>query len=520
MNQVFVEENTQVSVFTPLDAMFAEYRRDRANIERISAFVQNESNALGHFLSGAMTEHNYGSMSAQTLFEPEPAIRSLDAEYWSRAMQLTDVLEYMDAKNRNEWNEQIYKHKTPAFEQASVIDTIRSLLAQRNQFLAERVDGLFRKLSGEHVTNSPAAFGKRMIIDYIMIGSNGFHYVNNGIAEYIHDLRCIIAKFSGRDVPKSRITCGDIDRIVTAKQFGEWHEFDGRSWKIKIFKKGTAHMEIHPDMAWRLNAILASIYPMAIPESFRRKPVKEARVKEFEMLHDLVSFPVIEEIRAGRVNNEGTSIYFSDQIGKAAGEVLGRLGGIQNGLKDWLFNYNVEQTLNTLYRMGTLPEQKSHQFYGTPESIGYRAVEMAEIDSEHMVLEPEAGQGGLADHLPNKAMVTCVEISSLHCDILRAKGYKNVNCVDFLLWNRSHYKTNVTFDRIVMNPPFSEKRAETHLSHAAGMLNSGGILVAVLPASLKGKTLADGMSHEWSETITGEFEGTGVSVVLLKLKKE
>jgi len=40
-----------------------------------------------------------------------------------------------------------------------------------------------------------------------------------------------------------------------------------------------------------------------------------------------------------------------------------------------------------------------------------------------------------------------------------------------------------------------------------------------MPASAKGKTLVDGMTHEYGREYKDEFAGTSVSVILLKLKK-
>lgn len=512
---IFEAEDTQVSVFTPLDAMFAEYRKDRAEIERVSAFMQDNGGVSSYFIDANIVENNANSVSIANLFELAPAIRSLDAGYWSRAMSLTDVLEMMDAGKKNEWSEQIRKHKTPPFEPETVATTMRQLLNMRGHFMAQRIDGLFRALSGEHVTNAPQGFSRKMIIDFML---DSYGHVVESRANYVHDLRCVLAKFTGRDNPVGRVTYFDLNNIVKEEAFGEWRDFDGGAYRVKLFKKGTAHLEIHPEMAVRLNQVLASLYPSAIPESFRRKPVKSEKAKEFELKTDLLSFKVIEAIRSGRPNDEGTLLYFNDPVSQDVATVLERIGGTKNGYSHWLFDYDVSAVLSTMYRTGGLPEQRTYQFYPTPESIADVVIEMADVGPEHTVLEPSAGQGGLADKLPFREKVTCIEISQLHCDILRAKGYQKVRCLDFLVANRD-WVSRETYDRIVLNPPFSDGRAVAHLKHAASMLNNDGILVAVLPASLKGKDIVDGMHHEWSETFTGEFEDTGVSVSILKLRK-
>nr|WP_262384469.1 class I SAM-dependent methyltransferase [Pseudomonas fragi] len=108
-----------------------------------------------------------------------------------------------------------------------------------------------------------------------------------------------------------------------------------------------------------------------------------------------------------------------------------------------------------------------------------------------------------------KAKTVCVEISELHCEVLKAKGYY-VECADFL-----KYQPVGKYDRIVMNPPYSEGRWQAHIERAASMLKLGGRLVAVLPASAKGKDVLPGLKHEWSKIYSNEFAGTSVSVVIL-----
>ena len=52
----------------------------------------------------------------------------------------------------------------------------------------------------------------------------------------------------------------------------------------------------------------------------------------------------------------------------------------------------------------------------------------------------------------------CVEISPLHCRVLEAR--LTVEQADFIKWAEI---TNQRFDKVVMNPPFSEGRAKAHV---------------------------------------------------------
>src|SRR6185437_13137955 len=147
--------------------------------------------------------------------------------------------------------------------------------------------------------------------------------------------------------------------------------------------------------------------------------------------------------------------------------------------------------------------------YPTPEVVARAAVEMARIGDADTVLEPSAGTGHLASLLP-KDRTTCVEIAPLHCKVLAAKGHA-ITQADFLQF------TGAVFDRIVMNPPYSEGRWLAHVKHAASLLADDGRLVAVLPASARGKTLLDGYAHEWGAVYENEFAGTSIAVTLLAL---
>src|SRR5262249_46435150 len=156
------------------------------------------------------------------LFQLDGAIAALNAAYWSKALGLTDVYDYMPQARRDEWNRSIKEHKTPDFTEEAVRPTILQLLASREQFLAERVDGIFRGLAGEHVTNAPEAFGKRMIIAHVL---REYHFVEHRTCGLINDLRCVVAKFMGRDEPRYQSSSAVVEALKS--RWGEWVSIDG-----------------------------------------------------------------------------------------------------------------------------------------------------------------------------------------------------------------------------------------------------------------------------------------------------
>ncbi len=522
-----------------VDGLIGQYKQARTRVEKVAEIMAGElGGVVGYFIEGNKSERD-NWYRLENLFAIEGAIAHLNADYWNRTLQLTDVLNVMPEKRREEWREQIRNPlgkkrdkyakdyilpPLPDFAEETVRSTIGELLAMRGKFFAERVDGIFRALSGEHVTNQPEGFGKRMILNGITNWYGGTERIG-----YINDLRCVVAKFMGRDEPKWNSSSSMVN--LAKQRHGEWITLDGGALRIRCYLKGTAHLEVHPDMAWRLNGVLASLYPLAIPPQFRSKP--KTKPKEFGLMQKPLPFAVVELLagmkQANRMEPTGdfrrpynavkipNSLAFefssrdADKHTKAEAErVLESIGGVKQADGHFVFDYHPNDVLDDIVCSGCVPEQRSHQFYPTPASVAAIAVEMAQIGQDDVCLEPSAGQGGLADLMP-KASTLCVEVSELHCSVLKAKGY-SVEQADFIAWAHGQ---SAEWDRVVMNPPFDQGRWRMHLDAAASLVTPGGRLVAILPASARGNDLLPGWALEWSGTISNEFAGTSVSVVIL-----
>jgi hypothetical protein len=533
MNLAEMEVVDDTPFFAPVpndlvDGLLGQYQSARARIAEVTGFIRGAlySQVIHYFIDGNTEESRVGRPAAEKLFDEDGAVAALNSAYWSKALGLTDVLDAMPQVRRNEWHQMIRDQKAPNFDESTVRATLTELLGMRQTFFAERVDGIFRALSGDHVTNVPEGFGRRMIIGNVL---TSYGTVESSRVGFINDLRCVIAKFMGRDEPHYSAS-DSVVRAARAKR-GEWQTVDGGALRIRVYLKGTAHLEVHPDMAYRLNGVLAHMHPLAIPAAFRAKPKKAP--KDFEMMQRPLPFAVlallagIREVRLhipghwperyDRIPN-ARDIAFGDAdaaVRREAEQVLKALGGVEQtvGHRRYMrFDYDPEDVLAEVVASGCIPHQQAHQFYPTPERLAAIAAELAEIGPADTVLEPSAGQGGLAAFLPADR-TTCVEISALHCAILRAKGFA-VDEADFLLWADHHWPNGPFFDRIVMNPPFSDGRARAHLEAASTLVKPGGRLVAILPASMRGKNLA-GFDCEWSQLYDNEFAGTSAAVVML-----
>lgn len=498
--------------FETLADVFASYRRDRQRMVEIARLFDGSNAALvAHFVAANIDRSSY--VNTDRLFALDPALKALDASYWQRALELTDVLEAMPQKRRDEWHELVRSFETPAFEETTVISTLQDLLVHRHKFFAERVDGIFRALSHEHVTNRPEGFSRRMIIAYVASGG----YTDWSRCGTIGDLRCVIARFMGRQEPRHYDTTRVVE-FAQRKRCGQWVSIDGGSLRIRVYKNGNAHLEVHPEMAWRLNNVLASIYPNAIAEEHRRRPNRKPP-KDFVFYSRPLPTVVLQLLADGRFHRardlaagvrDVFDFHFDASKSRAYEEacgVLAMLGGVQTREGTFEFDYPVAEIIADVEASGVLPDQRAHQYYATPADLAERVVAAAQIESSHTVLEPSAGMGALARLLPKTT--TLVEVAQLHCEILRAKGFTSVLCTDFLRWSPGR-----RFDRIVMNPPFAGGQWERHIEHAASLLAEGGRIVAVLPAGARERrNVLPGWSCTWS---TPEpFPGTSIEVTVL-----
>lgn len=172
-------------------------------------------------------------------------------------------------------------------------------------------------------------------------------------------------------------------------------------------------------------------------------------------------------------------------------------------------------------------------FFPTPEPVGRRMVELAEIKPGDLVLEPSAGKGDLIElALEAGAVVRGVEISSTLLGLLEQRFFPPdvvISQGDFL-----EQIPKAVFDVVLMNPPFEKGQDAEHVQRAYHYLRPGGRLVAIVSEGLFFRTdqkatdcrrflkLADA---EILELEPGAFKGaesfrqTGVAARLILVKR-
>lgn len=125
-------------------------------------------------------------------------------------------------------------------------------------------------------------------------------------------------------------------------------------------------------------------------------------------------------------------------------------------------------------------EKKKFQAFFSPPAVAKEVVGLIDVKG-HVVLEPEAGHGALADACleAGASEVHCVELNPESVEVLQAKNYKEVHSGDFL-----QMLPPVLYGRIVMNPGFKNNDDIRHLGHALSwLIPEGGQLAAIMLAT-------------------------------------
>ncbi|WP_313824105.1 PLxRFG domain-containing protein, partial [Leclercia sp.] len=148
-------------------------------------------------------------------------------------------------------------------------------------------------------------------------------------------------------------------------------------------------------------------------------------------------------------------------------------------------------------------QREGQDYFATPEPVGFKMVEWANIKPGDKVLEPSAGHGAIARFFPEQSDVTMIEPSyDLSQRAALSNGTARIINGRFEDLSRAN-----KYDAIVMNPPFGTggKTAYEHLAKAAKHLRQGGRIVALVPRG--------GISERRFDQFFGSDESKGLHLV-------
>lgn len=165
-------------------------------------------------------------------------------------------------------------------------------------------------------------------------------------------------------------------------------------------------------------------------------------------------------------------------------KVLDACGGKWNRkLKVHVFDGNAEDRIEEILLSGQVEIPKDEfNFFPTPQAIVSKLINAAHIKQGMTCLEPSAGHGAILKELvsatgdaKNTYFYELMESNFNHLSQNNLLG----ELKDFL-----SVEPRAEFDRVVMNPPFAKQADIKHVFHAQKFLKPGGLLVAVMSASV------------------------------------
>lgn len=141
---------------------------------------------------------------------------------------------------------------------------------------------------------------------------------------------------------------------------------------------------------------------------------------------------------------------------------------------------------------------KDLQFYATPQAVYREATRQTHIGPDSYVLEPSAGEGGMAlEMLKAGAKVDAVEVSGERANKLRAMA-RNHPKLSVQQQNFLRMPARPVYSHVIMNPPFYGTHWMQHVMHAWEFLKPGGTLIAILPATAEiGETRKHKAFRKW-----------------------
>jgi len=235
---------------------------------------------------------------------------------------------------------------------------------------------------------------------------------------------------------------------------------------------------------------------------------------------------VLAALSSARMN--GPHLVIEQQLDRhlyvRVNKVLMAAGGRWNSrAKAHVFEGDAAERMEQIILTGSVVVPKDEfEFFETPPAVVDRVCEAADVGGGMRVLEPSAGRGKLVQPFKGIAFLDAIEKMPANAAHLRSLGWlDDVQETDFMSCD-----PRPVYDRIVMNPPFSNRQDVKHVLHALRFLKPGGRLVAVMSAGVTFRS--DRLTTEFRAEIErrggtiealpeGAFKssGTGVYTVLV-----
>lgn len=202
-------------------------------------------------------------------------------------------------------------------------------------------------------------------------------------------------------------------------------------------------------------------------------------------------------------------------------KALELIGGSWHGGKTqgFVFKEDPSDYLSQLCEGEKINLKKEFQFFGTPPALADRLVELAELQPEHTVLEPSAGQGAIVNAIHRifpEMVVDCYELMDLNRSFLEKIPNTCIIGSDFITEEKE-----TVYDCIIGNPPFSKNQDIDHVYEMCRCAQNGGRVVSIMSnhwrftsgrKELEFQKFIEDSGSEIYEIEEGAFKESGTSI--------
>ncbi len=196
-------------------------------------------------------------------------------------------------------------------------------------------------------------------------------------------------------------------------------------------------------------------------------------------------------------------------------------------ISGFVFNEDPTELLGQIASGEKRNLKKEFQFFGTPDHLADRLVELADIRSG-TILEPSAGQGAIVKAI-HRASNDWREVFGYELMPVNQAFLSKIS--GFKLLGDDFLSCDAAFDRIIANPPFAKNQDIDHIRKMYECLNPGGRLVSIagkhwqISSNKKEKAFRewlDEVDADIEEVKAGEFKesGTTIATVIIVIDKK
>lgn len=207
--------------------------------------------------------HRYDSWLTEKADKAMPAVtHNIDRSIWRDLMLKSGMMALMDAQARDQWHKNLEEGDLPAISEANILSTFEQLHLNKMDVFERGVINVFKGLSWDYKVNSPCRFGKKIIINNLVMHNRWGFSLNWGWRrDQLADLERMLCLLDGKSVPDNRrdisIRLMDYIRDNPGKDV-----YDDAYLSIRYFQKGTAHLTFkRPELVEKMNDIIAKHYP-------------------------------------------------------------------------------------------------------------------------------------------------------------------------------------------------------------------------------------------------------------------